>query len=69
MNREDYFTPEEASEVMMCSSAHIRNLVRNRVLPVYRVGRRLFIPKEAVLEYIASQTHLVESYSIEGKTK
>ena len=57
LERKNFLSTLEAAEMMMCSALHIRNLIKNRKLPVYKVGTRSYIPKVAVEEYIKSQTH------------
>lgn len=56
MKRDDFFTPPEAAKEMMCSPMFVRSLIRERKLPVYQVGKRFYIPRSAIVEYIASQT-------------
>ena len=56
MERSKYYTPPEAASEMMCSALHVRKLIERRVLPVYQVGSRSYIPKEAVAAYIKSKT-------------
>ena len=60
MKRTDYYTPPEAASVMMCSALHVRMLIRKQK-PVYQVGKRSYIPKAAVEEYIASKTIAAKS--------
>lgn len=57
LERKNFLSTPEAAEMMMCSALHIRNLIKDRKLPVYKVGTRSYIPKAAVEEYIKSQTH------------
>ncbi len=56
MERSKYYTPPEAASEMMCSALHVRKLIERRALPVYHVGSRSYIPKEAVAEYIRAKT-------------
>lgn len=56
MERSEYLTPPEAAVIMMCSALHVRSLIKQRKLPVYFVGRRAYIPRNAVYEYISTMT-------------
>ena len=55
LDRKDYMTPPEAAEMMMCSKLHVRKLIKERRLPVYKVGTRCYIPRNAVEQYIESK--------------
>ena len=57
LERNNFCSPPEAAKLMMCSALHIRNLIKDRKLPVYKVGTRSYIPKAAIEKYIKSQTH------------
>jgi len=57
LERKNFLSTLEAAEMMMCSSLHVRNLIKNCKLPTYKVGTRSYIPKAAVEAYIKSQTH------------
>lgn len=45
------YTPESLAELWHVSSATVRNLVRDRKLKAFRVGRQIRIRPEAVGEY------------------
>ena len=55
MDRSDYCSTSEASQMMMCSSFHVRTLIRQKKLPCYRVGNRAYIPRTAIQDYINKQ--------------
>lgn len=56
LERKNYLSPPEAAEMMMCSKIHVHNLIRARVLPVYQVGTRFYIPRKAVEAHIEAHT-------------
>ena len=49
------FNIKEVSEYLKCSVSGIRNLVRNKSIPYYRIGNRLFFRKESIQLWIQSQ--------------
>ena len=57
LERKNFLTPPAAAEIMMCSKLHVRTLIKERKLPVYKVGTRSYIPKTAVESYIKSHTY------------
>ena len=56
LKRADFLTPREAAEMMMCSSVHVRELIKKRYLPSYRVSNLVYVPKEAVEAFIIANT-------------
>lgn len=56
MDRSEFYTTTEAATVMMCTSNHVRQLVYDGKLPAYYVGKRAYIPRTAIYQYIQSQT-------------
>ena len=48
----DLLTTTQAGDLLGVTGQTIKNWVRRRQLPGYRVGGRIMIPKEAVTEYV-----------------
>lgn len=48
MNRDNYYSPREAADVIMCSTTYIYYLIKIGKLPDYRIGSRHLILKSAV---------------------
>lgn len=46
---------KEVSQYLKCSVSGIRNLVRNKSIPYYRIGNRLFFKKESIDLWIQNQ--------------
>ncbi len=46
------FTVKELANYLQCSVSSIRNLVRNREIPFFRVGSKLNFNKEAIDKWI-----------------
>lgn len=49
---EDFYTSEQAAEVLGFTVVSVRNLVYKKKLESIRFGRSLLIPKKAVKEYL-----------------
>lgn len=49
------FNIKEISEYLKCSSSLIRKYVRNKSIPYFRVGNRLFFRKETIDLWIQNQ--------------
>lgn len=49
------FNITEISKYLKCSVSGIRNLVRNKSIPYYRIGNRLFFKKESIDLWIQNQ--------------
>src|SRR4051812_9161810 len=49
-------TPKQAAEVMGPTESQVRGLIRDRRLAHVMVGSRLMIPREAIEQFIASNT-------------
>ena len=49
------FTINEASQYLRCSVSGIRNLVRNKTIPFYRLGNRLYFKKSSIDKWITQQ--------------
>lgn len=49
------FNIKEVSKYLKCSISGIRNLVRNKNIPFYRVGNRLFFKKSSIDLWIDEQ--------------
>lgn len=56
LERKNFLTPPEAADIMMCSKLHVRTLIKERKLPVYQVGTRSYIPRNAIEAYIEAHT-------------
>ena len=54
MKRSDYYSVREAAEEICSSTTFVYKLLKEGVLPDYRVGLRHLIPKVAVVNYIAN---------------
>jgi excisionase family DNA binding protein len=46
---------EEAALFTTLSDCQIRNLINDRTIPSVKMGRRLGIPKKALIEYLAER--------------
>jgi excisionase family DNA binding protein len=51
----DTFNIKEISEYLKCSCSLIRKYVRNKSIPYFRVGNRLFFRKETIDLWIQNQ--------------
>lgn len=51
----DTFNVKEISEYLKCSESLIRKYVRNKSIPYFRVGNRLYFRKESVDLWIQNQ--------------
>lgn len=49
------FNITEISKYLKCSVSGIRNLVRSKSIPYYRIGNRLFFKKESIDLWIQNQ--------------
>ena len=49
------FNIKELSAYLHCSISGIRNLVREREIPFYRIGNRLFFKKSSIDLWISNQ--------------
>lgn len=49
------YSIEEAALFTTLSDCQIRNLINDRTLPSVKMGRRLGIPKKALVEYMAER--------------
>lgn len=49
------FNIKEVANYLKCSISGIRNLVRNKNIPFYRVGNRLFFKKSSIDLWIDKQ--------------
>ena len=57
-NYEDVMTVEETAEALRIGKNALYALLENKHLRGYRNGRVWRIPKEAVIEYIRTQSHM-----------
>lgn len=53
--KNETFTINEASQYLRCSVSGIRNLVRNKTIPFYRLGNRLYFKKSSLDKWITQQ--------------
>jgi excisionase family DNA binding protein len=51
------FNIKEVSNYLKCSISGIRNLVRNKKIPFYRIGNRLFFKKSSIDLWINNQEY------------
>ncbi len=51
----DTFNIKELAEYLKCSESLIRKYVRNKSIPYFRVGNRLFFRKETIDLWIQNQ--------------
>lgn len=49
------FDAKEVAEYLRCSVSGVRNLVRDRKIPFYRIGNRLFFKKSSIDLWINNQ--------------
>lgn len=49
------FVVEEVAKYLRCSVSGVRNLVRDRKIPFYRIGNRLFFKKSSIDLWINNQ--------------
>lgn len=49
------FTVKEIAEYLHCSVSSIRGLVRNKEIPHFRIGSKLYFNKEAVDNWVKMQ--------------
>lgn len=57
-NFEDVMTVDEVCEAIRIGKNNLYRLLENKQLRGYRNGRVWRIPKEAVIEYIRTQSHM-----------
>ena len=57
-NFEDVMTVDEVCEAIRIGKNNLYRLLENRQLRGYRNGRVWRIPKEAVIEFIRTQSHM-----------
>lgn len=50
----DPFTPDEAAAYLHCSRDNVYRIVRQKEIASFRVGRRIFIRKQQLDEWIAA---------------
>lgn len=53
MNQRTRLLPQEAAEHIGCKYDKLLQMVRNKEIPHYRIGRRVFFTREALDEWIA----------------
>ena len=53
------FTVDEAAKVLGFSKAVLYEAVRTKQLPTIRLGRRIMIPKHALMEFIGAPASIV----------
>jgi len=46
------YTANEASELLHISKNHVYSMIREKRLPVLKLGKRLLIPKSALLKML-----------------
>lgn len=64
------FNIKELSEYLKCSISGIRNLVRSKKIPYYRIGNRIFFRKETIDLWIKNQeVQNIQSNNYEAKIK
>lgn len=51
----DLLTMEDCAEITHQTAQTVRALCREKVLPSARIGRRLYVPKALLIDYIQSQ--------------
>ena len=50
----DVLTVEELCEILNVGANAAYQLLNNKTIPAFRIGRRWKVPKEAVIQYIGS---------------
>ena len=52
----DVLTVKELREVLPASRKKTYDLLREGVVPSFRLGRTIYVPKEALIDFIRTQT-------------
>lgn len=55
INKETGITVAEAAEIIGCSSYTLRDMVRQKKIPAYRVGKRILFTKNGISDWINKQ--------------
>lgn len=63
MSERTRLLPEEAAEYIGCRYDKLLQMVRNKEIPHYRIGRRVFFTKEGLDNWISS----MESMSVQNE--
>lgn len=50
----------EAAHALGVSPRKVRKLIARRELPIMRIGRRVLLPRDAILEWIRSRTEAAQ---------
>lgn len=64
------FNIKEASQFLKCSESMIRKMVKNKSIPFFRVGNRLFFRKESIELWIKNmEFQNIQDNNYEAKIK
>lgn len=57
-NEQTYMTVREVSDYLGVSQTAVYELIHSQDFPVFRIGSRVRIPKEAFLAWVDMKTHI-----------